>query len=258
MISRSIFSARLIFTAVLGVSQPVSSLASPAPTTTAFACAFAGTDNTTSQDIFDCSNGSNVVADRTNGTSIAKGRANLGSLGYRYTSPNADRAFSGGMWSDQFTITGLTGTGIAKVSLEMHGTFAGNAVSFSTIWYSLAPISTDSVKDVLNGNSTAPPNSITIIGDQIMNGANDSNRLLQGSFEFQFNQPFYLLALFGGGGGNADFYNSQTFGLTTQFGSAYSTNSGVTYASAVPDAQTSALFLVGLILIAITRRCAPK
>lgn len=166
------------------------------------------------------------------------------------------------MWSDQFTISGGTGSGTAQVSAALSGSLA--EADYSVYVYALLK----SEDPLLPGDLFAfLPFSIPPAGSSLLLGAYADSRMASGpvhivlgnSFDFTYDSPFFLtgvLAVGANANGAVDFSNTAVFGLTVGSGEQVNTVSGTAYESvqAVPEAQTWAMLLAGLGLLGLRLR----
>lgn len=162
-------------------------------------------------------------------------------------------------WSDQFTVSGGTGSGTAQVSLSLTGLFGADAYASAGyfLFKTAYPLLPFDMLDYLNG---APvPADIQVVlwgaGDSI-NDAGPVNTVLTGSFSYGYDTPFYLTSVAGvmaSGVGRGEFGDTATFGISVGTGTL-TTASGTAYVAAVPEASEWALMLVGLGLIGLQIR----
>lgn len=163
-------------------------------------------------------------------------------------------------WADGFTVTGGIGSGLANVSMTLDGAFG--ASSYAAAGYALIkaayPVLPMDLISYISGGSPLPADVEVVmwsLKDSIHN-AGAINTVMTGSFNFDYNTPFYLTSVFGvmaSGIGHADFSNTGTFGITLP-GNLVS-DSGTGYmAAAVPEAHEWALMMAGLGLIGLRAR----
>ncbi|MBT9611059.1 PEP-CTERM sorting domain-containing protein [Aquabacterium sp.] len=249
----------------------------------ASAATYQGTFTAATVDIFDNStdsgtsfgtgpDGATVVVERGPSTSAAYGKARgeLGSNGFLATSGAA--GFSA--WSDGFTLTGGSGAGELDISVSIHGAITGTEADMAYgLYVSSTPFSVDSETGLNDVNVAAALANATRVLWYVIDDANGSpNVTLTGKLNVTFGQTFYLLSHMSGDvctrledesqagctGGSEDFYNSAVFGLTAPTSAAINTLSGHGYAAAVPEPESLALFVMGLITVSVASRRANR
>lgn len=163
-------------------------------------------------------------------------------------------------WSDEFTVSGGTGSGSAQVSLSISGLFGTeNAESAGYLLLKTAdPLTPVDLMGYLMG---APlPAGVEVVlwsADDGIHDAGPVDTVFSGGFGFAYGTPFYLTSVAGvmaSGVGLADFSDTATFGISVAAGTL-ATASGTAYlAAAVPEAHEWALMLVGLGLLGLQIR----
>jgi len=171
-------------------------------------------------------------------------------------------AYAGGLWWDQYTISGGSGTGTADFSALLHGTLSASGLAASGVGYVLAISSTLPSSFNIDFSSLTAANTSTWLTDQLAalnpggafplayyaNGALYSsttvNQAFNGQINFTYDTPFYigaaLLTVAGGNASTADFSNTASFNITLGAGNT------LTMASSVPEPGAWIMLLVGL------------
>lgn len=182
-------------------------------------------------------------------------------------------AYSLSAWADRFVVTGGTGEFLAPVSLSLESTVAAEDYSEavvvvlkvpeanfqallsvaddpefiydSVVYGDIDPSLLDGAEPVLalyHSSDDTPGNNAEVTTDFITG---------------QYGEAFYLvtvLAAYAEMDGEVDAMHTAIFGLTAPGGGAIGTGSGVTYAAAVPEADSVVLFSAGLGLLVLARR----
>ena len=163
-------------------------------------------------------------------------------------------------WSDEFTVTGSSGTGSANVSATIDGLFGASpyAMGGYVLLKSADVLSPEQIYSFLGSGL---PGGVEVVmwgaGDSVSNpGA--VHTVLTGVVNFEYETPFYLTSILGvaaTGTGSADFSHTAQFGITLNGPGELSPLSGTAYmAAAVPEAREWALMLTGLGLIGLQAR----
>ena len=176
-------------------------------------------------------------------------------------------AYAGGLWWDQYTISGGSGAGTADFSALLHGTLSASGLAASGVGYLLAISSTLPSSFNIDFSSLTLTNTSTWLNDQLAalnpgganplayyaNGALYSsttvNQAFSGQINFTYDTPFYigaaLLTVAGGNTSTADFSNTATFNIALSGGDT------LTIASSVPEPGEWIMLLAGLGLIGL-------
>jgi hypothetical protein len=208
-------------------------------------------------------------------TAYGKFRAAFGSNGFAVDGVGGvDREVDGGsLWSDGFTITGGTGSGLLTVSAHVSGTVTGFGQMNFALFVSDQPYNFDTLLSTINANKSgfwalALPDSTRVLYTAVANGCSTAihNRecghapledvsgpidlTLTAEVPFTYGQPLYVVSGFSGGvltpGGSASFLDSADFGITAPAGAVVSSASGNFYAAAVPEPSVALLLAIGL------------
>lgn len=182
-------------------------------------------------------------------------------------------------WVDRFTIAGGSGLGSAQVSASITGQFgpkpdpsyggSGSYYLFVAQPGQVESLFSRPLEFIFNNEPqlmAAPLSLMQMVptpglGDpgEVVPPQSQFGRLLTGSIDFTYGQPFTIVSVlvgFANDYGVLNAFNSANFGLSGPGESIIETDSGTVYAAAVPEPATSALWLLSgsLLLLAHRRR----
>lgn len=244
-------------------------------------------------DIFDAVSGTRAEASSaadpvtvTDGTAPgASGsvRTEFGSNGFAVEAPAGPLgAGAGSIWSDRFRVTGGSGTGMLAVSVQVEGSIAGGADMVYDLFASAAAFDAQAIVAVydVTDYDRQLPGAVRLLHTAVANGCGGLspsaacghvpfenfqgafNQTLTGTFQFTYDQYYYLASVLGGDvsddgpGGRASFLNSARFGISVltggQLESLRAPPGG--YAAAVPEPTTWLLLCAGIACLAVAGR----
>lgn len=180
-------------------------------------------------------------------------------------------------WTDRFTITGGVGVGTAQVRTSVNGQFgpkpdpsfggSGAYYLFIADENQIASLFAKPFEFIVNRDLSGAILQIqqnvltpgfTDPGESLPPGSPFGRNLL-GSLAFTYDTPFYLVSILAGYAndfGILESFNSANFGITSPSNSLITTQSGFTYASAVPVPEPSAGTLLAIGAVALlAMRC---
>lgn len=209
-------------------------------------------------------------------------RSSFGSNGFAgQTQGGIDREVDGGsIWTDGFTITGGSGTGIATLGTHLQGTLAGASMTAYALYVSSQPFD---LQVIIATVGAAPgfwavqlPGATRVPYTGAANGCGQPHPMgdcghvpyenwqgpldvtMSAGVPFTYGQTFYVASLLAGGvgidGGSASFMNSADFGITAPAGAALQALSGTAYVNAVPEPPAALLLAAGALLVLVTRQ----
>jgi hypothetical protein len=207
----------------------------------------------------------------------AETRGAFGSNGFQIrVGSNVDREVWGGsIWSDGFTVTSATGSGLLDLRSHISGSLSGLSFVDYLLFVSSQPYDLASVLSAASANKKGPwalelSNSERVMFTGIANGCGtpDENKscghvpfenyrgpvdlTLSANVPFASGQTVYVLSVFMGGvdddGGTASFLNSASFGISAPVGTTLQSLSSAAYVPAVPEPSVALLLLAGLAL----------
>jgi hypothetical protein len=185
-----------------------------------------------------------TVTDGTPPGASGSVRTEFGSNGFAVEAPAGLRgAGAGSIWSDGFRVAG-SGTGTLALSVQIEGSIAGGADMFYDLFVSGAAFDAQAIVAVydVTDYDRQLPGAVRLLHTAVANGCGTPsasaacghvpfenfqgafNLTLTGTFQFDYNQDYYLASVLGGDvsdngpGGQASFLNSARFGISVLTG----------------------------------------
>lgn len=211
----------------------------------------------------------------------AKGRAYFGELGgyaIATSQPFDYGAFAEVSWSDAFTITGDSGSGLLDIAVKVDGSFSGANTNVQYhLFTSDSPITRgsnggsgllgyqdgsnqmppDGSTEVISGYGVGADTLATLSPEELAlveaNPLNSGSNLYSVQVPFTYGVPLYIASYLGVealGTGIADFYGTAHFGISAPQGAVLTTGSETVYQAAnavVPLPAAGWLFVSGLL-----------
>jgi hypothetical protein len=190
----------------------------------------------------------------------AKARAGYGVNGAYATRDGVDGVTAQSVWSDGFIVTG--GSGVLNLSVTVDGSTTGPTSGFLYgLYRSANPFAADSFHTNLTYDGDLP--GASALAFEVHDDVTDT--LPAGNFAktFTFSMPYVsgeafwiasVLEATGWRGETADFFGSAHFGISAPAGATIAAFSNETYAAAVPEPESYALMLAGLLLLGFAAR----
>lgn len=224
-----------------------------------------------------------VVEAGSQPTAYGRFRAALGSNGFEAQGIGGiDREVDGGsVWSDGFTVTGGTGSGLLTMSTHLTGSISGLGQMGYALFVSSQPYDLNALLATVGANHNGfwalqLANSVRVMFTGVANGCGSGiwnpdcghmplqnyqgpmDVTLTAKVPFTYGQALYVATGFSGAvltpGGSASFLHSADFAISAPAGATMAALSGSVYAAAVPEASIGSMLSLGIVVIAVARR----